>query len=75
MPPQHINVRYEVGQAQDRAVNFNANDLQDALRRSYAYIKLYNKSSAVLLRGHNGNEFDCDAYWKDNKFNGYPAII
>lgn len=75
VPPQHINVRYEVGQAQDRAVNFNANNLQDALRRSYAYIKLYNKSSAVLLRGHNGNEFDCDAYWNDNKFNGYPAII
>jgi hypothetical protein len=45
------------------------------MKRSYAYIKLYNKSSAVLLRGHNGNEFDCDAYWKNRKFNGYPAIL
>lgn len=75
VPPTHLSLKYYVSQAQSNAVYFNTNNIQDAMKRSYAYIKLYNKSSAVLLRGHNGNEFDCDAYWKNRKFNGYPAIL
>jgi hypothetical protein len=46
------------------------------MHRDYCYIKLYNKSSKVYLRGHYDDIFDQDCYYDDvkNEFFGYPAI-
>lgn len=73
LAPTYDSVANEVLEAQRHTVYNNANNFMDAVNRSYAYIKLYNKSSRVFLRGHYRNQLDQDCYYEAG-FHGYPAI-
>lgn len=73
LAPTYDSVANIVAKAQKETVYENANTFHDAVKRSYSYVKLYNKSSVVFLRGHYGDIFDQDCYYND-KFYGYPAI-
>lgn len=74
--PSYTSVGDRVLAAQTSIVHDNQGPIIDFMRRDYCYIKLYNKSSKVYLRGHYNDIFDQDCYYDDvkNEFFGYPAI-
>lgn len=73
LAPTYNSVAEEVIKAQNETVYNNANTFVDAVNRSYSYIKLYNKTSRVFLRGHHSNQFDQDSFYEAG-FHGYPAV-
>ena len=46
----------------------------NSAKRSFSYIKLYNQSNKVLLRGHVEGSPSVDAYYINNTVTGFPAV-
>lgn len=46
----------------------------NSAKRSFSYIKLYNQSNKVLLRGHVKGRPSVDAYYMNDDVRGFPAV-
>ena len=46
----------------------------NSAKRSFSYIKLYNQSNKVLLRGHVKGRPSVDAYYMNGAVRGFPAV-